>query len=183
MKSEELKDYLVKGKLDIDKLIDDFYGYVYMIVKNGISVFITNEDMEEIISDVFVAIWKNSINLLEKTDIKHYLAGITKNVIKNKYRNTEINFSISDYEETLIDNYSIEKTIEENEQNTIISNTLKTLKPEEYKIFILYYYNSKSIKEIANELNFSISNIKTILHRVRNKIKRNLDNGGYGYEK
>ena len=49
MKSEELKDYLVKGKLDIDKLIDDFYGYVYMIVKNGISVFITNEDMEEII--------------------------------------------------------------------------------------------------------------------------------------
>ena len=63
MKSEELKDYLVKGKLDIDKLIDDFYGYVYMIVKNGISVFITNEDMEEIISDVFVAIWMYMINL------------------------------------------------------------------------------------------------------------------------
>ena len=183
MKSEELKDYLVKGKLDIDKLIDNFYGYVYIIAKNGISVFITNEDMEEIISDVFVAIWKNSINLSYTTDIKHYLAGITKNVIKNKYRDTETNFSISDYEEKLINNYSLENKTEENEQNTIISNTLKTLKPDEYKIFILYYYNSKSVKEIAKELNFSTSNIKTILHRVRNKIKRNLEDGGYGYGK
>ena len=183
MKSEELKDYLVKGKLDIDKLIDDFYGYVYMIVKNGISVFITNEDMEEIISDVFVAIWKNSINLSYTTGIKHYLAGITKNVIKNKYRDTETNFSILDYEEKLINNYSLENKAEENEQNTIISNTLKTLKPDEYKIFILYYYHSKSVKEIAKELNFSTSNIKTILHRVRNKIKRNLEDGGYGYGK
>ena len=183
MKSEELKDYLVKGKLDIDKLIDDFYGYVYMIVKNGISVFITNEDMEEIISDVFVAIWKNSINLSYTTDIKRYLAGIAKNVIKNKYRDTEINFSISDYEEKLINNYSLENKAEEKEQNTIISNTLKTLKPDEYKIFILYYYNSKSVKEIAKELNYSTSNIKTILHRVRNKIKINLEDGGYGYGK
>ena len=183
MKSEELKDYLVKGKLDIDKLIDNFYGYVYMIVKNGISVFITNEDMEEIISDVFFAIWKNSIKLSYTTDIKHYLAGITKNVIKNKYRDTETNFSISDYEEKLINIYSLEVKTEEDEQNTIISNTLKTLKPDEYKIFILYYYNSKSVKEIAKELNYSTSNIKTILHRVRNKIKRNLEDGGYGYGK
>lgn len=183
MKNEILKDYLVNGKIDIDKLLDDFYSYVYMIVKNGVSIFITNEDMEEIISDVFFAIWKNSTNLLEQTDIKHYLAGITRNVIRNKYRDAEINFSISDYEEKLIDDYCIEKKAEENEQNTIISNTLKTLKSEEYKIFILYYYNSKSIKEISRELNFSTSNVKTILHRIRKKIKRNLEDGGYGYGK
>ena len=40
-------------------MLDDFYGYVYIIVKNGVSSHITDEDVEEIISDVFVAIWKN----------------------------------------------------------------------------------------------------------------------------
>ena len=183
MKNEILKNYLKNGRVDIDKIIDDFYSYVYIIVKNGVSVAITNEDIEEIISDVFVAIWKNSRNLLKTTEIKPYLTGIAKNLIRNKYRNTELNFSISDYEENLVDTCNIEKITEENEQNKVIFNTLKTIKTKEYEIFIMFYYGSKSVKEIAKVLNLSISNVKTTLHRVRKIIKRNLEDGGYGYGK
>lgn len=183
LKNEILKNYLKNGRVDIDKIIDDFYSYVYIIVKNGVSVAITNEDIEEIISDVFVAIWKNSRNLLKTTEIKPYLTGIAKNLIRNKYRNTELNFSISDYEENLVDTCNIEKITEENEQNKVIFNTLKTIKTKEYEIFIMFYYESKSVKEIAKVLNLSISNVKTTLHRVRKIIKRNLEDGGYGYGK
>ena len=183
MKNEILKDYLKNGKIDIDKIIDDFYGYIYIIVKNGVSIAMTDEDIEEIVSDVFVAIWKNSINLLQTTEIKPYLIGIAKNVIRNKYRNTELNFSISDYEENLIDTCNIEKIAEENEQNKVVLDSLKAVKPKEYEIFILFYYESKSIKEIAKLLNLSTSNVKTILHRIRKIIKRNLEDGGYGYGK
>lgn len=45
MKNEILKDYLVNKTIDIDKIIDDFYGYVYMITKNGASIYITDEDI------------------------------------------------------------------------------------------------------------------------------------------
>ena len=183
MKNEILNDYLINRKLDIDRILDDFYNYVYIIVKNGVSVSITDEDIEEIISDVFVAIWKNSSNLLKTIEIKPYLAGIAKNVIKNKYRNTELNFSISDYGENLVDNCNIEKIVEENEQNKVVLDTLNTVKQEEYKIFIMFYYESKSVKEIAKVLNLSTSNVKTILHRVRKVIKRNLEDGGYSYGK
>ena len=41
-----LKDYLENGKLNIDKMLNDFYGYVYIIVKNGVSSYITDEDVE-----------------------------------------------------------------------------------------------------------------------------------------
>jgi len=183
LKNEILNDYLINGKLDIDRILDDFYNYVYIIVKNGVSIAMTDEDIEEIVSDVFVAIWKNSINLLKTTEIKPYLIGIAKNVIRNKYRNTELNFSISDYEENLIDTCNIEKITEENEQNKVILDTLKTVKPKEYEIFIMFYYESKSVKEIAKVLNLSTSNVKTILHRVRKVIKRNLEDGGYSYGK
>ncbi len=183
MKNEILNDYLINGKIDIDRILDDFYNYVYIIVKNGVSVSITNEDIEEIISDVFVAIWKNSCILLKTTEIKPYLAGTSKNIIRNKYRNTKLNFSISDYEENLVDACNIEKSIEENEQNKVILDTLKLVKPKEYEIFILFYYESKSIKEIAKVLNLSTSNVKTILHRIRKIIKRKLEDGGYGYGK
>ena len=181
MKNEILKDYLVKGKVDIDKIIDNFYSYVYVIVKNGISISITDEDIEEIISDVFLAIWKNSDKLSETTVIKPYLVGITKNVVKNKYRKIRLNFSISDYEENIVDTCNIEEITEQKEQDKIIQNTLQQLKNKEYKIFIMFYYESKNIKEIAKDLNLSTGNVKTILHRVRKMIKRNLEDGGYGY--
>lgn len=183
MKNEILKDYLVNGKIDIDKMLDDFYGYIYIIVKNNVSMFLTDEDIEEIISDVFVAIWKNSKNISDTTVLKPYLTGIAKNIIKNKYRKTELNFSISEYEEKLIDNSNLEKQAEKNEQNKIIKNTLKMLKEEEYKAFIMFYYEAKTIKQIAKELNCTVGKIKVVLHRVRKSIKKNLEDGGYGYGK
>lgn len=183
METKNLNDYFVKGKLDVDKVIDDFYGYVYIIAKNSVSIAITDEDIEEIISDVFIAVWKNSINLLPTTTLKPYLAGIAKNVVRNKYRKTELNFSISDYENNLMDNFNIEKITEENEQDKLIQEALKNMKQDEYEIFILFYYESRSIKEIANILNFSTSKVKTTLHRVRKIIKRKLEDGGYGYGK
>ena len=48
---------------------------------------------------------------------------IRKNIIKNKYRKNEINFSISEYEENIVDNSNLEKQAEENEQNILIKNT------------------------------------------------------------
>lgn len=127
MKNEILKDYLVNNKIDMDKMLDDFYGYVYIIAKN---------------------------------------------VIKNKYRMTEVNFSISEYEEIIADSSNLQKISEENEQNNIIKNTLKILKQDDYNIFIMFYYESKTIKEISKILNCSENKIKVILHRVRKIIKK-----------
>lgn len=183
MKREILKDYRINGKLDIDKLLDDFYGYVYIIVKNGVSIYLTDEDMEEIISDVFVAIWKNNERLADTIDVKAYLSGAAKNIIKNKYRKAELNFSISDYEQQIVCNDNLEEITEEKEQDDIIKECLKTLKKEEYETFIMFYYEAKTVKEIAERLNCSTSKVKVVLHRVRKKIKRNLEDGGYGYGK
>lgn len=183
MNKKILSDYLVNSKVNIDKLLDDFYGYIYIIVKNGVSIYITDEDIEEIISDVFIAIWKNSKKLSNTTNIKAYLSGTAKNIIKNKYRKNELNFSISDYEEKIVDNNSLEEIVGKNEKDIIIKKCLKTLKTEEYKIFIMFYYGAKTIKEISKELNCSVAKVKVILHRVRKIIKRNLEDGGYSYGK
>ena len=178
-----LGNYISNGVLDIEKLISEYSNYLYLIVKNMGSIAILDEDIEEIISDVFLAIWKNSENLNRHTNIKEYLTGIAKNVTRNKYRRTELNYSISDYEEKLFDNFNIEKLSEEKEQDRIIKKALKNLNEEEYNIFIMFYYNGKKIKEIAEVLDLSESNVKVKLHRIRKLIKKDLKNGGYGYDK
>lgn len=183
METNKLSDYMENETLDIDMLIDDYYSYIYIVVKNGISINISQEDMEEIISDTFVAFWKNSKYLRKDLLVKPYLKGIAKNLIKNKYRNNNINVSIENYENTLVEDFDIDDILESNEKNELIIDTLKTLNKNEYSIFMMYYYEGKNIKEISKELNLSVSNVKTILHRVRKKIKRNLEEGGYSYGK
>lgn len=176
-----LKEYYRKNRLDVNKVVEDYYGYIYMIVKNTKSIGISEEDVEEIISDVFLALWKNSANLAEETRIKPYLAGIAKNVLKNKYRKTKMDYSISDYEEQLMISYTLETISEEREQNEMIRKSLSNLKQEEYQIFMAFYYENKKIKEIAKRLDISEGKVKVILHRVRKKLKARLKEGGYSY--
>ena len=176
-----LKEYIKKNRLDIDKVVEDYYGYIYMIVKNIKSIGILEEDMEEIISDVFLALWKNYESLTEETKIKPYLAGIAKNVLKNKYRKTKIDYPISDYEEQLVSPYTLEIISEEREQNEMIKKSLNNLKQEEYQIFMAFYYENKKIREIAQKLDVSESKVKVILHRLRKELKEQLKKGGYSY--
>ena len=174
-------EYIDKNVLNIEKLIDQYYGYVYMIVKNAKSINISDEDVEEIISDTFFAIWKNSSYLNAETQIKPYLVGIVKNMLKKKNKTINIDDSILEYENKIIDYFNIDKITEEREQNKKIKVILSNLKPEEYKAFIMFYYEGKKIKDIAKEINLTESNVKVILHRVRKEMKKKLKNGGYGY--
>ncbi len=114
---------------------------------------------------------KNGRKLSEGTELKPYIAGITKNIIKNKYRKSELKFDLSEYENRLISNNDLEKITEENDQNDIIKSTLKELKSQEYQVFIMFYSEGKTVKEIAKILNFSESKVKVVLHRVREKNK------------
>jgi len=168
--------------LDIESVITSYSSYIYKILKKCIN---NNEDIEEIISDVFMAFWRNYKKLDSNMKIKPYLIGITKNLIKKKYRelsNGAIMSDIIDFDNSVEALINVSDLAEESEKNSIILNALNKLKNEEKQIFIMFYYNSKKVKEIAKVLGVSTSKVKTTLHRVRKKLKCELKKGGYSYE-
>ncbi|MBR3888460.1 MAG: sigma-70 family RNA polymerase sigma factor [Clostridia bacterium] len=184
MKNKDiLNNYISKNELEVEKLINDYYNYIYLVVKNMSSIAITDEDIEEILSDTFFAIWKNYRKLNKSTNIKAYLIGTAKNITRNKYRETVMNLSIAEYEENILDDFSIEDFTEEKEKINEVKKIISSLSEEEYTIFVCFYYDGMKVKEIAKKLNLTASNVKVKLHRIRNLIRDNLKNGGYGYEK
>lgn len=146
-KNEILQDYYNNGNIDIDKFINNYYGYVFIVVKNYKNINMSEEDVEEIISDVFFAIWKNSKNIDLKTAIKPYLLGTIKNIVIKKCRKLNINCSLDDMPDTVHDKFNMDSQILEDEQLRIIQNTLKNVNLEDYNIFILYYYHSKKLRK------------------------------------
>ena len=68
----------------------------------------------------------------------------------------------------------------ENDRELIydVEQKIKGLKNIDIEIVNLFYYSSMSVKDIAKKLNISEFNVKTRLHRIRKKIKKELNNGG-----
>ena len=154
-----------------------------MIIKNSGYLF-SNEDIEEIASDVFLAVWKNKEKLDINKEITPYMAGVTKNLILKKKNNIKNeNENIEEFKNVLYEkNNNIHNQIEESEKITILTKELTKMKEEDKKIFTYYYYQSKSIKDISNLLKISQIKVKSRLSRVRKKLKNELEKRGYGYE-
>ena len=66
----------------------------------------------------------------------------------------------------------------EREEIEELQDKIKNLKKVDIQIINMFYYEDKSIKDIARELNISGVNVKTRLHRIRKKIKQDLKRGG-----
>ena len=64
-----------------------------------------------------------------------------------------------------------------------MDNIVLGLDSESREIFILYYYEQRKVKEISKILNISEAKVKTRLHRIRKKLRKELKEGGYGYGK
>ncbi len=170
--------YIKNNVLDIDKIIDDFSGYLYTIIQNAGNFM--KEDIEEIISDTYLILWNNQYKLDLDKKLSSYLVGIVKNLIKQKYKIFNNSYeNIECYEDILITNERLDVVIENSEVNRKIIELLNKLKADDKEIFYEYYFNSRKIKEIASINNISESKVKIILHRTRNKLRKELLKGGY----
>ncbi len=173
MKEKEIKNYIKENKIDLGKIVDDYTPYIKSVINNMVNDNLSEEDKEEIITDTFFVLWKRSNEEYEIKLLKSYLAGIAKNLTKQKLRKKQKIVDISQYENN--EEYSYTETyIEERKDIDKLLRKINKLKERDKQIIKMYYYLEKSIKDIAKELNMTETNVKTKLHRIRKKIRREM---------
>ena len=99
-KTKQIDDYYIsKNEINWDKIIDDFTPYIKTIINNMANNNLNEQDKEEILLDTFFVLWKNKDNILISLD--SYIAGITRNLVKEKLRKNNITYDISEFENVL----------------------------------------------------------------------------------
>ena len=167
--------------ITLEDTINKYNKYLQTVVLNQSESKLQDEDVEEIIADTFFIFWKNREKFDKTREIKFYLSGITKNLIKERFRKLRNNYNLEDYENVLLDKINVSKIYEDLEVQKTIERELDKLSNQDKQIFILFYYNSKKIKEIAKQLEISEFIVKSRLHRIRKKLKKELERQGYSY--
>ena len=172
----------IKGKdLEFEKIVEKYNSYVYKIILNESNNKLTKEDIEETISDVFFLLWKNYEKIDDYDKIKSYIGKIAKNTTMNKLRKSKNELSFE--ENTFSSGKNEEQNYLINEQLKIVHKALGDVDSADKRIFIMYYYENKKVKEIAKLEDIKVSTIKTRLHRTRKKLKKMLEKGGYKNER
>ena len=180
MKVEDNKiyTYIINDKLQMEKVMEDYNNYIYTIIRKSY-INLPNEDIEEVALDVFLTLWKNQAKLDISKSMSPYISGITRNLIKYKYRQYKENQNIEEYEDELVDASNMEMVVSQNERQKAILEELEKLKEIDKEVFIEYYYHEKSIKDISKTFNISEAKIKSKLFRARKKLSKILKRRGY----
>ena len=166
------KEYLGNTKEDWNKIIDDFTPYIKKIINNMAGECLKVEDKEEILLDTFFVLWKNK-KCVQKS-LNAYIAGITRNLVKEKLRKKKIIYDISDFENSIY-YYNEEICSNEIEEISWIEKEFKNIKKIDLDIINMFYYSEMTLKEIAKKLNISEFNVANRLSRARKRIKKSLN--------
>lgn len=166
----------------LEKIIKHYTNYVGTIVYNIIGAYMNEEDVEEVVSDVFVTVWKQAEQIKDGC-LKGFLAQVARRASIKKLRKIKKEF-LTDEDEWLQipSKQSVEDVVLLKEREEVLRETLKRMDKTDRQIFLRYYYFGQKINDIAYEIGMTPSAVKVRLHRGRTKLKKMIEEGGYFYE-
>ena len=176
---KKLAERMKKGnEKAFEEIIYRFTPLVSNIIRNISSGYLSNEDIEEVTTDVFVTLWKNS----EKLDVnmlKPYIICIAKSRVKDRLRR-ENKFGIVDIDSVdIADDGDIFEKYENESLVSDLKEEISKLKEPDKEILIRYYYYYQPVKEISEIMGINIETVKSKLKRTRKKLKDALTGKGY----
>lgn len=160
----------LKRKKSINRAIDVYTPYICTVLYNQVGSRLPKEDIEEIVSDVFVAMWKNAEYIdLDKGTMRSYLAAIARNFALKRLNKYKEHISIDEIE--LPDERDFfSKSSDE------VWQAVMSLGEPDNEIFVRYFKFDEKLKDISNATGLNISTIKSKLKRGKEKLKKILKN-------
>lgn len=157
-------------------------GYCRQIAE---SILGNTEDAEECVNDTWLRVW-DSIPPARPAHFKAYLAKITRNLAIHRYEKAradkrgggEIPLVLSELAECLPDPSTVDDRIAEGILTDLLNRFLGDLPREQRIVFLRRYWYNASIAEIAYDLSMSETKVKSILHRLRGRLKHLLEKEG-----
>ena len=145
-------------------IADEYIDVVYRV---SLSYCKNKSDAEDVVQNTFVKLLKTDTEFVDDEHIRNWLVKVAVNECKNIsksfwYRNI-----------TSFDELEKEPEYTQSDEKELFEEVMKL--PKKYSVVLhLYYYEGYSVKEIAQILEISESNVQTRLMRARNKLKENL---------
>ena len=160
----------------LSKIISRYSGYVGAIVWNIMRSTMTLDDAQEVVSDVFYALWNNA-DRVRPGKLKAYLASIARNRARSALRHAGKDVPLEDDILTLPDAGPEDAVMREAEY-AALRKALLAMSDQDREIFLRHYYYYQTTAQIASELQMNINTVQSKLRRGRETLRQKLIQGG-----
>lgn len=167
---------LKKGSTDaLCTLIGQYTAYVSTIVYRIIG-YNRQEDCEELIADIFIALWNNR-HKVKENKVKAYIGEIARNRAYNFVRDKKEALPLN--EEILFQGDNPQEYAEKRDLGFMLKKALSQLEPENKELMLRYYFYGQKLTDAAREMNINSSTAKSRLKRSREELKDILRKEGF----
>ncbi|WP_158622464.1 RNA polymerase sigma-70 factor [Pedobacter sp. KBW06] len=143
------------------KAFEDLYRRMYPTLRKYAVYLVKDpEEAQLILNDVFIAIWKNNIQILNE---KAYLFRAVKNASTNYHKTSKTNFLHIDEEEVpeVWDEASDPaQNYQDKDRNRILYQLIDQMPERRRLVFYMYRIDGFSYKEIADLLDISVRTVE-----------------------
>ena len=139
----------------------------------------SEEVADEVVNEVFLAIWRNAGRFKGKSRVATRLLGIARfKAISECRRRSEsqLDRHAAAVIEDLADSPVV--SIEKRQRSDVLRRCLAKLTPVHRDVINLIYYQARKIEEVARSTGAPVSTIKTRLHYARNHVAELLAEAG-----
>lgn len=158
-------------------------GYCFSIAYN---VLANNEDAEESVSDTYMAAW-NKLPPHRPSILATFLGKITRNISISRWRSRsaykrgggEIVLALDELDNCVDGTQDIEASSDARELSACLNRFLDSLPKAERDIFLRRYWFFDPIAAIAESHGFTQSKVTSMLHRMRGKLRKQLEKEGF----
>lgn len=184
MDDKSIVDLYFSRNQDAITQTDKKYGrYCYSIAYN---ILTNKEDAEESVSDTYMTAWK-AIPPRRPSVLSTFLGKITRHISIDRWRERvatkrgggEIILALEELEDCVAGMQNVEMEFERKEMIKTYVRFLEELPVIERRVFLSRYWYVDSIETIAVRFGFSQSKVKSMLHRIRAKLRKQLGEEGY----
>ena len=175
--AEELKQGSTEA---LGEIIDGLSGYVCTVVRNFSRGTLSEDEVDELSSDIFFKLWQNRANIDAECGLRPYLSACARNAVKNRFRKMPPEQIDSDISELDIpDGFSLEDQAELNEIMRCLDEEMKKLSEKSREIFTRFYFFGERTPEIARIMGLSESAVRSTLSKTRSRLKDYLMKRGF----
>ena len=157
--------------------IQRYGAYVSTIIHNIIGQRMSNADVEEVASDVFLALWNNAGKILPNA-ARSWLATVARNTARSRLRRASDTLPL-DEEAVIVDDRTPEAALERREQAVRVRMALLSLNPVDREVMLRFYFYYQKTADIAADMELNESTVRTKLNRGRAKLRDFLTREGH----
>ena len=161
-------------------VIEQYSAYLYTIVSAIMGSRLPAEDVEEIVSESFIALWYNR-QKIQAGKLRPYLAAIARSKAVSRLRSLHLHELLED--DVLICSCpSPEYELLCAELADIARAAVDSLPEPDREIFKRHYFLYEKTESIAKALGMNSATVRTKLARGRRQLKKHLTERGYDCE-